>query len=84
MKQSKVFHKGIRRVWSRLSAGSGTSRPDRRSWFNKYDTKTLSTVIIYFIESLHSDDLHLSVQPYTINIKKIHIKSCSVMFWQDI
>ena len=29
MKQSKAFHKGIRRVWSRLSAGSGTSRPDR-------------------------------------------------------
>ena len=26
MKQSKAFHKGIRRVWSRLSAGSGTSR----------------------------------------------------------
>ena len=23
MKQSKAFHKGIRRVWSRLSAGSG-------------------------------------------------------------
>ena len=29
MKQSKAFHKGIRRVWSRLSAGSGTSRPER-------------------------------------------------------
>ena len=27
MKQSQAFHKGIRRVWSRLTAGSGTSRP---------------------------------------------------------
>ena len=26
MKQSKAFHEDIRRVWSRLSAGSGTSR----------------------------------------------------------
>ena len=26
MKQSQAFHKGIRRVWSRLSAVSGTSR----------------------------------------------------------
>ena len=28
MKQSQAFHKGIQRVWSRLSAGSGTSRQD--------------------------------------------------------
>ena len=26
MKQSQAFHKGIRRVWSRPTAGSGTSR----------------------------------------------------------
>ena len=29
MKQSQAFHKGIRRVWSRLSAGSGTSRQEK-------------------------------------------------------
>ena len=29
MKQSKAFHKGIQRVWSRLSAGSGISRQDQ-------------------------------------------------------
>ena len=34
MKQSKAFHKGIRRVWSRLSAGSGTSRPEEKKWRN--------------------------------------------------
>ena len=28
MKQSQAFHKGIWRVWSRLTAGSGTSRPE--------------------------------------------------------
>ena len=29
MKQSQAFHKGIRRVWSRLTAGSGTSRLEK-------------------------------------------------------
>ena len=33
MKQSKAFHKGIRRVWSRLSAGSGTPRQDPETSF---------------------------------------------------
>ena len=32
MKQSQAFHKGIRRVWSRLPAGSGTSRQDKETW----------------------------------------------------
>ena len=33
MKESIAFHKGIRRVWSRLLAGSGTSRQD--TFWNK-------------------------------------------------
>ena len=32
MKESIAFHKGIRRVWSRLSAGSGTSRLGPLQW----------------------------------------------------
>ena len=41
MKQSQAFHKGIRRVWSRLSAVSGTSR--------------LDTTSCRFLSSLYSD-----------------------------
>ena len=33
MKQSMAFHEGIRRVSSRLSAGSGTSGPDSLAYY---------------------------------------------------
>ena len=71
MKQSKAFHKGIRRVWSRLSAGSGTSRLGTWHILHK---KWRLKVFLHVCTYLNKNQMHNSWWLHQ-NVKKTYFLS---------
>ena len=67
MKQSKAFHKGIRRVWSRLSAGSGTSRLDFQVDQGQTNLRKWSTCLRHCWMTDFNLQLHLNFFVTNIN-----------------
>ena len=68
MKQSTAFHKGIRRVWSRISAGSGTSRLGYSTVKQPRFTMHSPWSVVLFLVKIFRETLRLELGTHRLGV----------------